>query len=139
MDQVECSDIIQDYYHKPEPTFFGNGPRFFGVELEIDEAGESSRNAWELLSIANREGEKRLYCKHDGSLNDGFEMVTHPSLKYMAEEVEGSFTFTVLDRKDRLFIIKGDPPLSASRSIPCPRQVRSISSFGKNIRRKPGR
>lgn len=33
------------------------------------------------------------------------------SLKYIAEEVEGSFTFTVLDRKDRLFIIKGDNPL----------------------------
>ena len=86
MDQVECSDIIQDYYHKPEPIFFGTGPRFFGVELEIDEAGESSCNAWELLSIANREGEERLYCKHDGSLNDGFEMVTHPmSLSYHEE------------------------------------------------------
>lgn len=33
------------------------------------------------------------------------------SLKYMAEEVEGSFTFTVLDRKDRLYIVKGDNPL----------------------------
>ncbi len=87
MDQVECSDdVIQDYCYKPEPTFFGTGPRFFGVELEIDEAGETSRNAWELLSIANGEGEKRLYCKHDGSLNDGFEMVTHPmSLSYHKE------------------------------------------------------
>lgn len=28
---------IQDYYYKPEPLFFGEGPRFFGVELEIDE------------------------------------------------------------------------------------------------------
>lgn len=26
---------IQDYYYKPEPLFFGEGPRFFGVELEI--------------------------------------------------------------------------------------------------------
>lgn len=33
------------------------------------------------------------------------------SLKYMAEQVEGSFTFTVLDRKDRLYIVKGDNPL----------------------------
>lgn len=33
------------------------------------------------------------------------------SLKYMAEEVEGSFTFTVLDRRDRLYIVKGDNPL----------------------------
>lgn len=33
------------------------------------------------------------------------------SLKYMAEEVEGSFTFTELDRRDRLYIVKGDNPL----------------------------
>lgn len=33
------------------------------------------------------------------------------SLKYMAEEVEGSFTFTVLDRRDSLYIVKGDNPL----------------------------
>lgn len=33
------------------------------------------------------------------------------SLKYMAEQVEGSFTFTVLDRRDQLYIVKGDNPL----------------------------
>ena len=26
---------IQDYCYKPEPVFYGDGPRFFGVELEI--------------------------------------------------------------------------------------------------------
>ena len=29
----------------------------------------------------------------------------------MAEEVEGSFCFTVLDRKDNLYFVKGDNPL----------------------------
>ncbi len=33
------------------------------------------------------------------------------SLRYMAEQVEGSFTFTVLDRQDRLYIVKGDNPM----------------------------
>lgn len=33
------------------------------------------------------------------------------SLKYMAERVEGSFTFTVLDAQDNLYIVKGDNPL----------------------------
>lgn len=69
---------IQDYYYKPSPIFYGEGPRFFGVELEIDEAGESDRNARELLEIANGHELDRLYCKHDGSLNDGFGLVTHP-------------------------------------------------------------
>ena len=32
------------------------------------------------------------------------------SLQHMAEQVEGSFTFTVLDAADGLYIIKGDSP-----------------------------
>ena len=33
------------------------------------------------------------------------------SIRYMAEEVKGTFTFTILDRNDRLHIIKGNNPL----------------------------
>ena len=33
------------------------------------------------------------------------------SLRYMAEQVEGSFTFTILDARDNLYIIKGDNPM----------------------------
>lgn len=33
------------------------------------------------------------------------------SLKYMAEQVEGSFTFTVLDEGENLYFVKGDNPL----------------------------
>lgn len=33
------------------------------------------------------------------------------TLKYMAEQVEGSFTFTVLDAANNLYIVKGDSPL----------------------------
>lgn len=83
--RMERDNAIQDYYYKPTPQFFGAGPRFFGVELEVDKAGESDRNAWELLSIANGEGEKRLYCKHDGSLNDGFELVSPPHVLVLSQ------------------------------------------------------
>lgn len=34
------------------------------------------------------------------------------SLRYMAEQVEGSFSFTVLDEQNALWIVKGDSPLS---------------------------
>lgn len=34
------------------------------------------------------------------------------SLRYMAEQVEGSFSFTVLDEQSALWIVKGDSPLS---------------------------
>ena len=37
------------------------------------------------------------------------------SLRYMAEQVEGSFTFTVLDAEDSLYIVKGDSPLCLYR------------------------
>lgn len=34
------------------------------------------------------------------------------SLRYMAEQVEGSFSFSVLDQHDNLYLVKGDSPLS---------------------------
>ena len=79
---------IQDYYYKPEPLFRGDGPRYFGVELEIDGAGEDGESASEIMEIANSNGLENLYCKHDGSLDDGFEMVTHPmTLDYHRNEM----------------------------------------------------
>lgn len=78
---------IEDYYFKPKPIFYGVGPRYFGVELEIDEGGETDSNAQTLLDIANRKEEK-IYCKHDGSLDDGFELVSMPlSLTYHLKEM----------------------------------------------------
>ena len=79
---------IQDYYYKPEPLFRGDGSRYFGVELEIDGAGEDNSSAREVMEIANSNGLENLYCKHDGSLGDGFEMVTHPmTLDYHMKEM----------------------------------------------------
>ena len=80
--------MIEDYYYKPEPLFRGNGPRYFGVELEIDGAGEDDTSARKIMEIANGNGLENLYCKHDGSLDDGFEMVTHPmTLEYHMKEM----------------------------------------------------
>lgn len=79
---------IQDYYYKPEPLFRGDGSRYFGVELEIDGAGEDNDSANDLMDIANSDGVENMYCKHDGSLDDGFEMVTHPmTLDYHMNEM----------------------------------------------------
>jgi hypothetical protein len=77
--------VIHDYSYKPEPEFFpiyNPHDLYLGVELEIDNAGEDSYNAEELLRVANRLDE-HLYIKHDGSLNDGMELVSHPcTLEY---------------------------------------------------------
>ena len=84
----EDPGVIHDYYYKPEPVLYPTGgSRYFGVELEIDEAGERNRNAAKILALTNSEKE-RVYCKHDGSLNEGFEIVTHPmTLDYHLNEM----------------------------------------------------
>ncbi len=75
-------DGIQCYEYRPDPIFYGEGKRYLGVELEIDEGGESNRSAKELLKIGN-EREEHIYIKRDGSLDDGMEIVTHPmTLEY---------------------------------------------------------
>ena len=85
---VRRNKMIEDYYYKPEPLFRGDGPRYFGVELEIDGAGEDDTSARKVMEIANGNGVENLYCKHDGSLDDGFEMVTHPmTLEYHMKEM----------------------------------------------------
>ncbi|MBP5362366.1 MAG: amidoligase family protein [Ruminococcus sp.] len=81
-EQVDRCRNIHDYGYKPDPIFYGNGKRFFGVELEIDGAGKDDDNAKELLEIAN-EDDEHIYIKSDGSLDDGMELVSHPmSLDY---------------------------------------------------------
>ena len=72
----ECDKYgyIHDYSYKPEPVFYGDGNRYFGVELEIDGAGKDDDYAGEILDIADRQ----IYIKSDSSLNDGMEIVSHP-------------------------------------------------------------
>jgi len=68
---------IEEYSYKPDPIFYGDGDRFFGVELEIDCGGKYDESASKIKSEANVRCE-HIYCKSDGSLDDGFEIVTHP-------------------------------------------------------------
>ena len=77
-DERRNRNEIKNYYYKPVPLFYGKGPRYFGVELEIDNGGECDSNARAILEQANVEGKEYAYAKHDGSLDDGFEIVTHP-------------------------------------------------------------
>ncbi len=83
-DEVDKSRNIHDYNYKPEPIFYGDSSRYFGVELEIDGAGKDDKNAEKLLKIANSDGNsEHVYIKSDGSLDDGMEIISHPmSLEY---------------------------------------------------------
>jgi hypothetical protein len=70
--------IIHDYSYRPDAIFHStdkNERLYFGLEIEV-EAGsnlrEASEYAYQLEAI------DLAYLKHDGSLNNGFEIVTHP-------------------------------------------------------------
>ena len=71
--------FIHEYSYKPEPIFHGNTSDFLGIEIEVDEGGKSEANAEGLLEIMNFQVEDKIYIKEDGSLNDGFEIVSHPA------------------------------------------------------------
>ena len=71
-------DIIHQYNYKPSPIFYGGeGDIYMGVELETDNGGLIESNASDLLFFANKY-EETIYIKRDGSLDNGFELVTHP-------------------------------------------------------------
>lgn len=85
---------IHDYGYKPEPIFYGNSDRYFGIELEIDGAGKDDDYAENLLDIANT-GDEHIYIKSDGSLDDCMEIVSHP----MTLEFHKSFCWEDIMRK----------------------------------------
>lgn len=92
IEEVERNPI-KSYNYKPEPIFFGSGNLFMGVELEIDKGGENHDNAELILNVANK-GETRLYAKHDGSIDYGFELVSNPmTLDYHLNEMNWKNVF----------------------------------------------
>lgn len=81
------NNIIHYYSYNPDPVFYGIGNRFFGVELEIDNGGGEEDDAKRIYEIANAIDE-HIYIKNDGSLDEGFEIVTHPmTLDYHMNEM----------------------------------------------------
>lgn len=82
---------IYNYSYKPTPIFYGGTGEdhrmYMGIELEIDDGGEDSNNARQILSMVNGDGEV-AYAKHDGSINNGFEIVSHPAtLEYHTNDI----------------------------------------------------
>jgi len=77
-DDSENSMVIHDYSYRPDPIFHStdkNERLFFGIEIEVEARNnlvDSSNYAYQL------EANELAYLKHDGSLSNGFEIVTHP-------------------------------------------------------------
>jgi len=86
-DLMTSTAEVHSYNYKPEPIFYGEGSRYLGVELEIDGGGEDDKNAAMIQRVGNARSD-HIYIKHDGSLDDGMEIVTHPmTLDYHCREM----------------------------------------------------
>jgi hypothetical protein len=84
---------IHEYGHKPRAKFFGEAPYYFGIELEVEQTdydlgvSEGVDIILDTYNLGNR-----IYLKEDGSLENGFEIVTHPhSLDEFQKSVNWGF------------------------------------------------
>lgn len=86
--------FIEDYDYRPEPVFFGGDQtKYLGLEWEVDGGGENGYIAQKIFGDV-----REVYCKHDGSLDAGFEIVTHPCTpEYMLNLPWGEWCNQVLD------------------------------------------
>ena len=73
--------IVRAYNYRPDEFSFNKlsdeDEPYMGVEIEVDGGGRNSDIAKQAMDIANEDSEV-TYCKHDGSLECGFEVVTQP-------------------------------------------------------------
>jgi hypothetical protein len=94
-----CSDchsgagtkVIHDYGYRPDPTMYkcdGDIPLYMGVELEV-QSSEFGTYADKFVHFLTAEGkDKYFYLKHDGSIGEGFEIVSQPfTLKYAHKNI----------------------------------------------------
>ena len=70
------------YYNKPhEYNSNGAGFKGYGFELEVDCGGSYNDKARTVVEMLNQEA----YCAHDGSIDDGFEIISHPHTREAIE------------------------------------------------------
>ncbi|WP_228567036.1 amidoligase family protein [Nocardia sp. SYP-A9097] len=75
-ESCESDGRIWNYNYKPDPRFFGHGPMFFGLELEIVVPSHNYQTCASMVGDYVRE---LAYLKYDSSIEPlGFELVTHP-------------------------------------------------------------
>ena len=88
--------LIRNYSFKPITQFISmpydaKDVPFFGIELEVERMDKSETSRGDM---AQKIENKAWYFKNDGSLNNGFEIVTHPLtfsyIKHSAKDFESA-------------------------------------------------
>jgi hypothetical protein len=105
-DEPEEDGCIENYSYKPYPKYFitnnesfKDSPLFMGIELEIENEKCSIKNG----EMSNILDDSHLYFKTDGSLSDGFEIVTHPLTFEWIKENKSKFSEMLHSCKDNGF------------------------------------
>lgn len=100
--ELEC----HCYGYKPSPIFHNLGektPRtYYGIEMEVENHGDGYSTNDAIYSVkSHSDGERLFYIKEDGSLENGFEIVTHPcTLGYHKKEFPWKDIKSALDKWD---------------------------------------
>jgi hypothetical protein len=100
-DGHDCSNgTIKEWDYKPDPVFFKHATEsdpayYLGLELEVENTRGAFETEEEADSIQEEFLRDRAYLKHDGSISEGFEIVTHP---HTLEAIRSEFNWSVLDR-----------------------------------------
>lgn len=94
-DEDEDNGSIHSYSYRPSPYFFGKGQYYLGFELEVEARNSSRYQGAELVQEALG---AHAYMKDDGSLSDGFEVVTHP---HTLEKYQTDFNWEFITKLKR--------------------------------------
>jgi hypothetical protein len=93
---------IKRYHDTPMLKFYDeNGEtnscygEYYGVELEVDKGGESNDVSKDVIKLL----QERVYTMHDGSLRNGFEIITHPHTENALLNLNWQETFKWLVHK----------------------------------------
>ena len=65
--------LIHDYSYRPLAEYHGDGPLYYGVELEVNTSDDTAETVLSMLG-----GDEHVYLKRDSSIGEGYEIVTHP-------------------------------------------------------------
>jgi hypothetical protein len=89
------SDIIEDYSYRPSPIFGRlkyekKKNLYFGFELEVECGDDRESQAESFLEwLSKNKIEENFYFKEDSSLDNGFEIVSHPmTRKYIHKHIK---------------------------------------------------
>lgn len=99
-----CNDTthIRSYHSRPAMQYYGapaENFKGFGIELEIDTQLYDRQAQEEALDALNNALGDHVYFNHDGSLNNGFEIITQPHTR---EALTGLDWKTPLEKLVRL-------------------------------------